>query len=169
MSTVFPKLSLIAAMADNRVIGVDNRLPWRLPADLQHFKRLTMGKPMIMGRKTFESLPGLLPGRPHVVVTRNPAYQAEGAEVVHSLEAALASHPEAEELMLVGGANLYAQGLPLAARLYLTEVHVAVEGDAVFPDFDLTEWQEVAREPGVLDERNTLPHTFVCYQRASFQ
>ena len=169
MSRVFPQLSLIAAMAENRVIGIENRLPWHLPADLQHFKRLTMGKPMIMGRKTFESLPGLLPGRPHVVVTRNTAYQAEGAEVVHSLEAALASHPEAGELMLVGGANLYAQGLPLAAHLYLTEVHASFEGDAFFPEFDLAEWQEVAREPGVLDARNKLPHSFVSYQRASSQ
>ena len=165
MTEVVPKLSLIAALADNRVIGIDNRMPWHLPADLQHFKRLTMGKPMIMGRKTWESLPGLLPGRPHLVVTRDPDYLAEGAQVVHSLQQALDAYPDAAELMLVGGANLYAQALPLTARLYLTYVHIAPEGDAFFPEFAAEQWREVARVEGVCDARNTIPHTFVTLER----
>ncbi len=163
---VNPRLSMIAAMASNRAIGIDNKLPWRLPADLQHFKALTMGKPMIMGRKTWESLPGLLPGRPHIVITRDRDYSAEGAEVVHSLEEALASYPDVEELMLVGGANLYAQGIQIASCLYLTEIATEVAGDAFFPEIDMTQWQEVAREEGVLDEKNTLSHQFVTFVRA---
>jgi len=161
-----PRLSMIAAMASNRAIGIDNKLPWRLPADLQHFKALTMGKPMIMGRKTWESLPGLLPGRPHIVITRDEDYVAEGAEVVHSLEEALACYPEAEELMLVGGANLYKQGIEVASRLYLTEISAEVAGDAFFPEVDMTQWQEVDRQDGMLDEKNTLPHQFVTFVRA---
>ena len=165
MTEIVPKLSLIAALADNRVIGIDNRMPWHLPVDLQHFKRITMGKPMIMGRKTWESLPGLLPGRPHLVVTRDPDYVAQGALVVHSLQQALDVYPDVDELMLVGGANLYAQALPLAARLYLTYVHIAPEGDAFFPEFDAAQWREVARQEGVCDARNTIPHTFVTLER----
>ena len=167
MSSIVPNLSLIAALADNRVIGRDNRLPWHLPADLQHFKRLTLGKPILMGRRTWESLPGLLPGRPHVVITRNPDYRAEGARVVHGLQAAIEVFPDADELMLVGGANLYAQALPRVARMYLTEVHARPEGDAFFPPFDRGEWIEVAREEGVCDERNPIPHSFVTLQRSS--
>lgn len=168
MAAVVPNLSLIAALADNRVIGRDNRLPWRLPADLQHFKRLTLGKPILMGRRTWESLPGLLPQRRHLVITRNPDYRADGAEVLHSLEAALAACADVPELMVVGGANLYAQALPLAARMYLTEVHTEPEGDAFFPAFDRSQWRETARVEGVCDARNTIPHSFVTYQR-SFQ
>ena len=167
MSGIVPNLSLIVALADNRVIGIDNRLPWRLPADLQHFKRVTMGKPMIMGRKTWESLPGLLPGRTHVVVTRNPDYRAEGGFVVHSLEQAIEQFGDVDELMLVGGANLYAQAIPLASRMYLTEVHAQPQGDAFFPEFDRSQWRELAREQGKLDERNSLPHTFVTLERIS--
>lgn len=165
MSGIVPNLSVIAALADNRVIGVDNRLPWRLPADLQHFKKVTMGKPMIMGRKTWESLPGLLPGRPHVVITRDAEYRAEGAQVVHSLQQALELYRDADELMLVGGANLYGQAIPLAARMYLTHVHASPEGDAFFPDFDASHWREIGREEGACDEKNTLSHTFVTLQR----
>jgi len=165
MSKIVPNLSVIAALADNRVIGIDNRLPWRLPADLQHFKRITMGKPMIMGRKTWESLPGLLPGRPHIVVSRDPSYRADGAQVVHSLQEAFAVFPDAPELMLVGGANLYAQAIPLAARMYLTYVHIEPGGDAFFPEFDTARWREVAREAGVLDEKNPIPHTFITLER----
>lgn len=165
MNQVVPNLSIIAALADNRVIGIDNRLPWRLPADLQHFKRITMGKPMIMGRKTWESLPGLLPGRPHIVVTRDRDYVAEGAQAVHSLEQAFAVYPDAAELMLVGGANLYAQAIPLAAKMYLTEVHASPEGDAFFPEFDPSPWREVERMAGECDEKNSIPHSFVTLER----
>lgn len=166
MDAIEPNLSLIAALADNRAIGIENRLPWRLPADLQHFKRITMGKPMVMGRKTWESLPGLLPGRPHLVVTRDPAYRAEGARVVHSLGQALRACDGCGEVMLVGGAQLYREGLPRASRLYLTYVHASPAADAYFPEFDLSQWREIEREQGLCDDRNTIPHTFVTLQRA---
>jgi dihydrofolate reductase len=165
MPEIVPNLSVIAALADNRVIGVDNRLPWRLPADLQHFKQITMGKPMIMGRKTWESLPGLLPGRPHLVVTRDTRYTAEGAQVVHSLQEAFSVFRDAEELMLVGGADLYAQAIPLASRMYLTQVHAEPDGDTLFPEFDRSQWIEIERIEGACDEKNTLPHTFMTLQR----
>lgn len=163
-----PTISLIAAMDEARVIGVGNRLPWRLPADLQHFKRLTLGKPIVMGRKTWESLPGLLPDRPHIVISANPEYRAEGCRVVSSVQAALAAAGDVEEVMIVGGANLYAQMLPLAGRLYLTRVHTRVEGgDAWFPEFDESEWREIGRSHREADERNPFACTFLTYQRVS--
>ncbi len=161
------QLSIIAAMAHNRVIGRNNRLPWNLPADLQHFKRITMGKPMIMGRKTWESLPGLLPGRRHIVVTRDPDYQADGAEVVHSLEQAISQAGDVDEVMLVGGANLYAQALALASRLYLTEIDAEVDGDAWFPEFDPAEWQEVSREACPENNQNQYTSVFAVLDRKS--
>ncbi|OQX31927.1 MAG: dihydrofolate reductase [Candidatus Sedimenticola endophacoides] len=160
-----PILSIIAAMAENRVIGIENRLPWRLPADLQHFKALTMGKPMVMGRKTWESLPGLLPGRRHIVVTANPAYRAEGCTLVRSVEEALAAAGGVPEVMIVGGAALYAQTLPLARRLYLTLVEARIEGDAFFPEYDPVQWIEVARERHPADPRNPHAHTFLTLER----
>ena len=160
-----PSLSIIAAMARNRVIGRDNRLPWRLPADLQHFKRITMGKPMIMGRKTWESLPGLLPGRRHIVVTRDLNYRAEGAEVAHSLEQAMSQAGDVEEIMLVGGANLYAQAMALAGRLYLTEIDADVEGDAWFPELDPARWREVSREAHSEDEQTPYSYAFTVLER----
>lgn len=159
-----PTLSLIAAMSRSRVIGHNNRLPWRLPADLQHFKQLTLGKAMIMGRKTWESLPGLLPGRRHIVVTRNPDYQATGAEVAHSLAEAISLVGDEAEAMLIGGADLYAQALPIAQRLYLTEIDVDVEGDAFFPPFSRDDWRELCRERHQPDEKNPYPYQFVTYE-----
>lgn len=162
-----PVISVIAAMARNRVIGIDNQLPWQLPADLKHFKALTMGKPMIMGRKTWESLPGLLPGRSHIVVTRDPDYVAEGARVAHSLEAAIALAGElGDEAMIIGGANLYAQALPLADRLYLTLVDADVDGDAWFPAFDERQWVPEDREDHPADARNRHAYSFLSYRRA---
>jgi len=160
-----PIISIIAAMAHDRIIGRDNRLPWRLPADLQHFKQITMGKPMIMGRKTWESLPGLLPGRPHIVVTRNPDYLAEGAQVVHSLEEGFDSAGEVAEIMIVGGANLYAQALSHARRMYLTQIDTHVEGDAWFPAFDTSEWRETGREGHVADEKNPYDYQFITLEK----
>lgn len=163
---VSPRLSLIAAVARNGVIGRDNRLPWRLPEDLRHFKALTMGHPLIMGRKTWESLPGRLPGRPHIVVTRNPAYRAEGATVVGSLAAAIEAAgrmPGGEEVFLIGGAQLYAQALPIADRLYLTEIDADFEGDARFPVWDRARWRETAREPHRADLG--WDYAFVTYER----
>jgi dihydrofolate reductase len=161
MSTA--QVSLIAAMAENRVIGKDNQLPWHLPADLQHFKALTLGKPMIMGRKTWESLPGILPGRRHLVISRNPDYQAEGVELFGSLEAAITAAGAVEEIMIVGGAQLYAQALPLANRLYLTQVHQAVAGDAWFPEIDPARWALSSQEDHPADERNALAYSFLTY------
>jgi len=160
-------LSIIAALADNRVIGLDNRLPWHLPADLAHFKRLTMGKPIIMGRKTWESLPGLLPHRTHVVVSRDPAYEVAGGFVVHSLDEAFEFAGDVDEMLVVGGAELYAQALPRAARLYLTYVHARIDGDTFFPAFDPAAWREVARERHEPDERNRYAFSFVTLERAS--
>lgn len=165
MNAAKPLLSIIAAMARNRVIGRGNRLPWRLPADLAHFKVVTMGKPMIMGRKTWESLPGLLPGRRHIVVTRNPDYTAPGATVVHSLQEAIAAAGGVPEVMVVGGANLYAQALPLAGRLYLTEIEADVEGDVWFPDFDRSAWRELARERHGSDDNNPYDYLFLTLER----
>jgi dihydrofolate reductase len=155
---------LIAAVAANGVIGRDNRLPWHLPEDLKHFKALTMGHPMIMGRKTWESLPGRLPGRPHIVVSRNPDYQAEGAAVVGSLAAAIAAAGDSDEVFVIGGAELYAQALAIADRLQLTELDAAYDGDASFPDWDRGRWRETARE----SHRTAagLGYAFVTYERA---
>jgi dihydrofolate reductase len=159
------RVSLIAAVADNRVIGCDNRLPWRLSADLQHFKRLTMGKPVIMGRKTWESIGKPLPGRLNIVVTRDTGFQNTRCVVVHSIEQALHAAAGADEVMCIGGAELYAQVLPGADRLYLTEVRAEVEGNAWFPDVNWKDWVEVEREPHRADERNQYDYDFVVLDR----
>lgn len=160
------RLSIIAAMANDRVIGRDNRLPWHLPADLQHFKQITMGKPMIMGRKTWESLPGVLPGRRHIVVTRDMDYRAEGAEIAHSLDEAIELAGKVEEIMVVGGANLYEQALSLADRIYLTEIDLSVEGDAWFPEFDRSTWRERSRVEHPHDARNASDYAFIVLERS---
>jgi len=158
------RVSLIAAMAENRVIGRDNQLPWRLSADLQHFKALTMGKPIIMGRKTYESIGQPLPGRTNIVITRDSAFQAEGCEVVHSIEQALAVARDCEEVMVIGGANLYRQMLDRADRLYLTLVRAEVEGDALFPEIG-QQWREVERESRRADDKNQFDYDFVTLER----
>lgn len=163
--TAKTNLSIIAAMAENRVIGRDNALPWRLPADLAHFKRLTLGKPIVMGRRTWESLPGLLPHRTHVVITRDRHYAANGASVAHGIDHALSLVGDVDEVMVIGGEQLYRQTLPLASRMYLTLVHDEVEGDAVFPEFPPADWREVAREAHQADERNPAAYTFVTFER----
>jgi dihydrofolate reductase len=144
---------MIAAMADNRVIGLDNTMPWHLPADLKHFKAMTLGKPIIMGRKTWDSLGRPLPGRLNIVVSRQTDLALEGAEVFPSLDAAVARaeawalEQGVDELMLIGGAQLYAQGLEQADRLYLTRVALSPEGDAWFPAFDASQWKLVSNLP----------------------
>lgn len=165
MNSTRPIISIIAAMAENRAIGMENRLPWRLPADLQHFKILTVGKPIIMGRKTWESLPGLLPDRPHIVVTGNPHYTAQGCVVTHSIEEALKAAEEVDEVMIVGGAAFYEQMLPKADRLYLTLVHTEVEGDAFFPEYDPARWREISRQHCLADEKNPFDYTFLSFER----
>ncbi|HDZ8979152.1 MULTISPECIES: type 3 dihydrofolate reductase [Aeromonas] len=161
------KISMIAAMAHDRVIGKDNQMPWHLPADLAHFKRVTLGKPVLMGRKTFESIGRPLPGRRNLVISRNPDYQAEGIEVVGSVEAALAllAGSSVEELMVIGGGHLYAEMLPSADCLYLTQIDLAVEGDTRFPAFDDGQWQRVDCESHPADEKNPHPYSFETWQR----
>lgn len=158
-------ICLIAALDRNGLIGRDNALPWRLPADLQHFKRVTLGKPIVMGRLTWESLGRPLPGRHNIVLTRDPAYRAEGASVVHSIDAALAAAGAVDDVMVIGGAALYRKLLPRAARLYLTRIDAAFDGDAWFPEVDPAEWCEVAREAHAPDERNPYPYAFVTLER----
>jgi len=146
-----PVIAFVVARADNGVIGRDNALPWHLPEDLRHFKRLTVGKPIVMGRKTFESIGKPLPGRHNIVLTRDPDWRAEGVTVVPNLAEAIAAagldpRARAPEVMIVGGAHVYAEALPIATRVYLTEVHATPEGDTTLPAFDPAHWRETARE-----------------------
>ena len=152
-------------MANNRVIGKDNQMPWHLPADLQHFKSVTMTHPIIMGRKTFESIGRPLPGRRNVVISRNTDLRLEGAEVVHSIAAALELCADAEAIMIIGGANLYEQTLPLADALHLTFIDLTVDGDAYFPDWTGYNWQETDREAHQPDDKNRYAYEFVTLQK----
>lgn len=157
--------ALVAALSRNRVIGVGNRLPWRLPEDLARFKRLTMGAPVIMGRRTRESLGRALPGRRNIVVTRARDAAWEGCLVAHSLDEALALGGDAIEAFVIGGAELYAAALPRADRLYLTLIDAEYAGDACFPAFDPAAWREVARAPGV--SADGVGYAFVDYERVT--
>jgi len=168
------KCALIVAMAKNQTIGIDNTLPWHLPNDLKYFKKVTMAKPIIMGRKTYESIGRPLPGRTNIVITRQSDYQADGIVVVNSLQQALdkaedisfvAGH---DEVMVIGGAEIYQQALLKADRLYITHVHGDVEGDAFFPQVSWSDWQEVQREDHAADaegteKRNPFDYSFVVY------
>ncbi|MFC4809538.1 type 3 dihydrofolate reductase [Paenibacillus sp. GCM10023250] len=158
-------ITMIAAMAHDRVIGANNALPWHLPAEMSHFRRSTTGKTVVMGRKTFESFGGPLKNRRNVVLTRSVTYRPEGAETVHSVEEALARYAGEDELMVIGGAEIYAQFLPHADMMLLTEVDSAVEGDTRFPEFDASEWQAASREFHAKDERNAYDFTIVTYVR----
>jgi dihydrofolate reductase len=151
------KRSLVVAVARNGVIGRDNALPWRLPADLAHFKRVTMGHPVVMGRRTHESIGKALPGRKNIVVTRSSGYQAPGCTVVNSLDEAWQAAAGADEVCVIGGTTLFEETLPVADVIHLTEVEADVEGDTWFPPFDRSEWneKEIARHPA--DERNAYP------------
>ncbi len=140
-----PSLVLVVAVADNGVIGAGGTMPWHISADFRRVKALTMGKPLVMGRKTFDSLPGILPGRRHIVITRDPAWEAEGTERAGSLAEAL-TLANAPEIVIFGGAQIYAEALPLADRIELTEVHAEPQGDTRFPSLDRTEWTETFRE-----------------------
>ena len=158
---------MIAAMAKNRVIGVDNKLPWHLPADLQYFKQKTLGKPILMGRKTWESLPGVLPGRRHIVMTRDNSYQADGADVVHDFEQAKALVKDESELVITGGGELYRLLLPQADIIYLTVVDIDVDGDASFPELLDDDWELIKETPCLADERNRYDYRYMVYQRKS--
>lgn len=158
-------LSVIVAMDRNGVIGKDNDLPWHLSSDLKHFKAITMGKPIVMGRKTHESIGRPLPGRENIVVTRNINYKTEGCTVVNSLEVLSDYCHGHNEIMIMGGAELYKQAINKATRLYLTEVQAEVEGDTFFPEFNHEEWQEVERQDFKADERNDYDYSFVVLER----
>lgn len=164
-------LAVIVAASENGIIGRDNALPWHLPEDLRYFKRTTMGKPIVMGRKTFESIGRPLPGRTNIVITRQPGYTAEGVMVVSGLDEALALAEDiatidgASELMVIGGAEIYQAAISRAKRLYLTEVHAAIEGDARLPEVDWSSWREVSRESWPASEANPYPYSFVVFER----
>ena len=164
-------VSIIVAMAENGVIGVDGRLPWRLPTDMAHFKATTMGKPVIMGRKTFEGIGKPLPGRQNIVISRNAVIEVDGVRTAASVEAALElGHMAAEEMgvdeiMVIGGGEIYAQTLLRAQRIYLTEVHMAVDGDVTFPMIDRDIWTEVSRENYSQGERDDCDFSICVLER----
>lgn len=160
-------ISLVAALAKNEVIGKDNQLPWKLPADLRRFKLLTMGKPVLMGRKTFESIGKPLSGRTNLVLTRDASFGVNGGIVVHSPEEALqyAAANGAEELMVIGGETLYKLFLPRAHRMYLTFVLHEFDGDTYFPEYDISEWKEIHCEMHEHDESNPFAHCFMIFER----
>lgn len=158
---------MIAAMANNRVIGLDNKMPWHLPADLQHFKKVTTGKPVIMGRKTFESIGRPLPGRRNIIITRNSEYTAQGIETVTTPEAALKLVCDVEEVMIIGGGNIYEQFLPKADRLYLTFIDLDVNGDTQFPDYNkVANWNVKEEQDNLPDEKNKSSYKFVTLYKA---
>ena len=165
------RLAMIVAMANNRAIGKDNQLLWHLPEDLKYFKRITMGKPIIMGRKTFESIGRPLPGRLNIVVTRQPDWHHDQVRITHSLEQALtvaqaqATIDGVDEILVIGGAELYASALPQAQRLYLTRVDTDIEGDAFFPATDWQQWREISRENYAATETNPYPYAFCVLDR----
>lgn len=160
MSTI----SLIVAMGTNRVIGRDNHLPWRMPADMRRFREITMGKALIMGRRTYESIGKPLTGRHNIVLTRDRAYLAEGCTVAHSLNEAVEAAGEGE-IMVIGGGEVYAQMLPRADRIYLTLIDARFEGDSTFPPIDMAAWREVSRELCAADERNPYDYAFIVLDR----
>lgn len=158
-------ISIIVAADENGVIGRGNQLPWRLSADMKHFRELTMGKPVVMGRKTHESIGKPLPGRHNIVITRTAGLVIEGCTVVTSLDEAIDAAGDVDEIMIIGGAEIYRESLGLANRIYLTRVHSAVEGDAHFPEIDYDEWVETSIESHAPDERNEYPYSFEVLER----
>ena len=167
------KIAMIAAMAKNRIIGADNDMPWHLPADLKHFKAITLGKAVIMGRKTYESIGRALPGRPNIVITSNADYSLSDATVVDSPESAIevakalsAEHSDNDEIMIIGGGTIYQTFLDSADTLYLTHIDLTVDGDTQFPVFEAgASWTEVSRDEHDADEKNPHPYTFVTLVR----
>jgi dihydrofolate reductase len=158
-------VTLIVAVADSGVIGRDNALPWHLPEDLKRFKRLTMGKPIVMGRKTFESIGKPLPGRHNIVLTRDSGYRREGITVVHDVEAAIRAAGDAPEIMVIGGAELFRVFRGQATRVQLTRVHANVSGDVMWPELDTREWRRLDHEEHPADERHAHAMTFELWER----
>lgn len=159
-------ISLIWAMDENRVIGYHNQLPWRLPEDLKFFKRVTMGHPIMMGRKTYESIGRPLPGRENIVITRDEAYHPDGCTVMNSIEKFQGfAEGKEEEIFVIGGAEIFKEVLPYADKLYLTMIHHQFEGDTFFPVFDIDKWELESREIGPKDEKNPYDYEFLIYKR----
>ncbi|MFT5707820.1 MAG: dihydrofolate reductase [Oceanospirillaceae bacterium] len=159
------KLAIIVATDEQGLIGKNNDLPWKLSADLQYFRRVTMGKPLIMGRNTHESIGRALPGRKNIIVTKNEAYQAEGCTVVNSISEALLACEQSEEAMIMGGASLYEQLLSTADKLYLTQVHASLAGDTWFPEWQKNDWSEISREDYLADDKNDYAYSFIVYEK----
>ena len=160
-----PLISLLVAASENGVIGRNNGMPWHLPDDLKHFKALTLAKPVLMGRRTFDSIGRPLPGRTNLVLTRTPNWSVAGVTVVPDLEAALREAGAAPELVVAGGAQVYALALPRATRIYLTRIHAVIDGDTRLPDINLQEWHETARELHPVDARHPYAMSFVTLER----
>jgi dihydrofolate reductase len=160
-----PRLSLIAAMARNRVIGAGNKIPWHLPGEMKMFKTITMGHPIVMGRNTWESIGRLLPGRTTIIVSRQRGYHVQGAIVAASLDDAIAACGSADEIFVIGGAQLYAAALPRADRIYLTMVDADVKGDTLMPQFDLARWREHSLQAFAADEKNPYNYELTVYDR----
>ena len=161
---IAPAITLIVAVADSGVIGRDNTLPWHLPEDLKRFKRLTMGKPIVMGRKTFESIGKPLPGRQNIVLTRDANYRRDGITVVHEVDAVPGAAGAAAEVMIIGGSDLFRLFLPRASRIHLTRVHADIEGDVMWPALDDT-WSVTERETHAADERHAHAMTFEVWEK----
>jgi len=159
------KLSMIVATANNRIIGKDNDMPWHLPADLAYFKKTTLGKPVIMGRKTYESIGRPLPGRRNIVISRDATYHAEGVDTVTTVDAALALVNDVEEVMVIGGGAIYAHCLPAATRLYITHIEAEIAGDTQFPFYDLNVWKKVSSDKRIADEKNAYNLDFCVYEK----
>jgi len=160
-----PIISAIVAMGENRVIGAKNQLPWHLPADLAHFKTITTGHPILMGRKTYESIGKPLPNRTNIILTRDPNYQVDGCLVVSSVDEAIAQTPADTEIFIIGGAEIYQQFLSHIQRLYLTIVHQEFDGDVFFPKMNMDEWKEISREAHTADERNVYAYSFLILEK----
>ncbi|MFD1777435.1 dihydrofolate reductase [Fredinandcohnia salidurans] len=159
-------ISLLVAMDKNQLIGKDNDLPWRLPADLAYFKRVTMGHPIIMGRKTYDSIGRPLPGRENIIVTRDTSYEAEGCKVIHSIEEIVKMNEQTDqELFVIGGAEIFKEILPHSDRLYITEINEEFKGDTYFSAFDKVEWKVISEEKGIKNEKNPYDYTFLVYEK----
>ena len=159
------KLSVIVAVSSNHVIGYKNQLPWRLPADLKYFKQVTMGHPIVMGRKTYESIGRPLPGRTNIIITRQENYEVQNCIVVHSFEEAMSLCREEDEVFIIGGAEIILQSIQLVDKIYLTRISGVFAGDTFFPEIDHTQWSEIQRQDFEPDEKNAWPYSFIIYER----
>ena len=158
-------ISIIAAISENNAIGKDNKLPWHLPADLKHFKSLTIGHHIIMGRKTFESIGKPLPGRTTIIITRKTGYKADGCIIVSSIENAISAVKNDSECFIIGGAEIFNQTVPLADKIYLTRIHQHIEGDTFFPDIAPGLWNKISEERNNPDEKNEYDYSFITYSK----